>query len=202
MSFNLFLFPPNDSQPRFPLSTIIQQKKAFLLLHQTNKYCWNQTPILKSKQNKSSINHHHLFHLNASSIPGRENQNKHGGNGRPNPTGEFNSVEQQLAKPARSCLFPSRERERQPNRAQPEIDRWTLTSLPGSPSNQTASLRVPRHHPYEKTSSVRKTRMWRRPDHHHQSLLLVYKTLFSTTTTATTFNALSRIILERLNLYK
>lgn len=83
MSFNVFLFPPNDSQPRFPLSTIIQQK-AFLLLHQTNKYCWNQTPILKSKQKqKSSQNHHHLFHLNASSIPGREN--KHGG--RPNPRG-------------------------------------------------------------------------------------------------------------------
>lgn len=64
---------------------------------------------------------------------------------------------QQLAKPARSCLFPSRERERQPNRAQPEIDRWTLTSLPGSPSKtKPASLRVPRHHPYKKTSAVRK----------------------------------------------
>uniref|UniRef100_A0A8D8PAT4 (northern house mosquito) hypothetical protein n=1 Tax=Culex pipiens TaxID=7175 RepID=A0A8D8PAT4_CULPI len=92
------------------------------------------------------------------SLGGKTNQNKHGGIARDQIRRGFQlRGTQQLAKPARSCLFPSRERERQPHRAQPEIDRWTLTSLPGTPSNQP---RFPpcttHHHPYKKTSTVRK----------------------------------------------
>uniref|UniRef100_A0A8D8G3R9 (northern house mosquito) hypothetical protein n=1 Tax=Culex pipiens TaxID=7175 RepID=A0A8D8G3R9_CULPI len=69
------------------------------------------------------------------SLGGKTTQNKHGGIARDQIRRGFQlRGTQQLAKPARSCLFPSRERERQPHRAQPEIDRWTLTSLPGPPS--------------------------------------------------------------------
>lgn len=60
-NFFTFFFFSYDSQPRFPLSTTIIQQ-SFLLLHQNNNNCWNQSPIKTKLSLKEKVqqNHHHF----------------------------------------------------------------------------------------------------------------------------------------------
>lgn len=182
-NFFTFFFFPYDSQPRFPLSTTIIQQ-SFLLLHQNNNNCWNQPPIKTKLSLKVKVqqNHHHFppkkrFFKSCENLAEATY---------PKGISTLRGTTWKLEKPARSCLFPStRERERQPNRA--EIDPWTLPYTPLKPtrfppcittttttSPCSCSVYCPTCVPHH-----RKHRMWHQPDpdhhQHHQSLLIVYK---------------------------